>query len=218
VTRGGGWAAVLFDLDGTLADTVPLILECYRHTMRVHRGKALPDEPWLATIGTPLRDQLAAFATGPEEVLAMTETYVSRQLELHDGMVRPFPGALELLTELRARGVRTAVVTSKRRGMAARTLERCGLGDAYDALVGADDVVRAKPDPEPVRAALALLGLGEDERHRTVFVGDSPFDMRSGRGAGARTAAALWGPFARAVLEAENPDYWLELLPDVLNL
>lgn len=218
MTPGGGWSAVLFDLDGTLADTVPLILECYRHTMTIHRGRALPDEPWLATIGTPLREQLAAFATGPEEVASMAETYVARQLELHDGMVRPFPGALELLTELRGRGVRTAVVTSKRRGMATRTLQRCGLGDAYDALVGADDVRRAKPDPEPVETALTLLGLEGAERDRALFVGDSPFDLRAGRGAGTRTAAALWGPFARTVLEVESPDYWLELLPDVLDL
>jgi len=218
VTREVGWAAVLFDLDGTLADTVPLILECYRHTMKVHRGTALPDERWLATIGTPLRDQLAAFATGPDEVAAMAETYVTRQLELHDDMARPFPGAVELLSELRGRGVRTAVVTSKRRGMATRTLERCGLGEAYDVLVGADDVARAKPDPEPVRTALTLLGLDGTERDRALFVGDSPFDMRAGRGAGTRTAAALWGPFSRAVLEAESPDYWLALLPDVLRL
>ncbi len=218
MTRHAGWAAVLFDLDGTLADTVPLILECYRHTMKVHRGRALPDERWLATIGTPLRDQLADFATGPDEVAAMADTYVARQLELHDGMVRPFPGALELLTELRGRGVRTGVVTSKRRGMATRTLRRCGLGDAYDVLVGADDVVQAKPHPEPVHTALTLLRLDGTERDRALFVGDSPFDMRAGRGAGTRTAAALWGPFARSVLEAERPDYWLELLPDVLRL
>lgn len=218
MTREVGWAAVLFDLDGTLADTVPLILECYRHTMKVHRGTALPDDRWLATIGTPLRDQLAAFATGPDEVAAMADTYVTRQLELHDDMARPFPGAVELLSELRGRGVRTAVVTSKRRGMATRTLERCGLGEAYDVLVGADDVARAKPDPEPVRTALTLLGLDGPARDRALFVGDSPFDMRAGRGAGTRTAAALWGPFSRTVLEAESPDYWLALLPDVLRL
>ncbi|HSM60747.1 MAG TPA: HAD-IA family hydrolase [Longimicrobiales bacterium] len=212
------WDAVLFDLDGTLADTVELILRCYRHTMLVHRGETIPDERWLATIGTPLREQLAAFATGPDEVALMAETYVAHQLEIHDRMVTPFPGAVELVGTLRASGVRIGVVTSKRRGMAVRTLERCGLGGAYDVLIGADDVARPKPDPEPVRAARAHLGLDGDDPGRTLFVGDSPFDLRAGRGAGARTGAALWGPYARSSLEPEAPDYWLDALGDVLTL
>jgi len=212
------WDAVLFDLDGTLADTVGLILECYRHTMTVHRGAPLPDAPWLATIGTPLREQLAAFASGPEEVAAMAETYVAYQHEIHDDLVAPFPGAVELLAELRGLGVKVGVVTSKRQGMATRTLERCGLGGAYDVLVGADAVERPKPDPEPVRVARARLGLDGDDPRRTLFVGDSPFDLKSGRDAGTRTGAALWGPFERSVLALDEPDYWLDGLPEVLAL
>ena len=61
-TPGERWAAVLFDLDGTLADTVELILSSYRHTMRTHLGEAPPDERWLASMGTPLVTQLAGFA------------------------------------------------------------------------------------------------------------------------------------------------------------
>jgi pyrophosphatase PpaX len=211
------WAAVLFDLDGTLADTVELILRCYRHTMRTHLGRELPDERWLATIGTPLRDQLRDFARDDDEAALMLDTYVTYQRGIHDQLVRPFPGALEAVHGLQERGTPVAVVTSKRREMALRTISRCGLADEYDVLVTADDVTRGKPDPEPVRLALERLGLS-DEAPRSLMVGDSPWDLRSGRSAGTRTAAALWGPYERSALEAEAPDFWLEELKGVLRV
>ena len=105
--RGAGrsdpaWAAVLFDLDGTPADTVPLILRSYRHTMQVHRGRELPDSEWLRTLGTPLREQLKDFARDDAEVDAMASTYGAFQHRHHDEMVAAFPGALEALVRLRA--------------------------------------------------------------------------------------------------------------------
>lgn len=211
------WAAVLFDLDGTLADTVDLILRCYRHTMEVHLGEPLPDERWLAGVGTPLRDQLAEFARDPAEALAMAETYSAFQRTVHDQSVAPFPGVIDMLDALCARGVPVGVVTSKRGAMAARTLAWCGVDGACRVVVSADDVERGKPHPEPVLRALDLLGL-EEEAARTLFVGDSPFDLRAGRAAGTKTAAVLWGPFPLDVLEAEGPDYIVRSPADILAL
>lgn len=210
------WSAVLFDLDGTLADTVGLILRCYRHTMSAHRGGPLPDERWLATIGRPLRDQLLDFAEDEEEAAAMLETYVAFQRTVHDDMVRPYPGAVEVLDELRGGGTRLGVVTSKRREMAERTLSCCGFLDRFDVLIGADDVSAGKPDPEPVLAALERLG--DADPGRTLFVGDSPFDVIAGREAGVRTAAALWGPFPREVLEEAGPDYFVRTIAEIRTL
>lgn len=211
------YPVVLFDLDGTLADTVGLILHCYRHTMEVHLGRALPDERWLATIGRPLRDQMLDFCEGPDEAEAMIRTYVAHQREVHDGMVRPFPGACDLLDELAGRGVRLGVVTSKRREMAERTLDRCGLRGAVEVLVGADDVRHGKPDPEPV--VRALDALGDAAPGDAVFVGDSPYDLRAGRAAGVATAGVLWGPFDEEALRRDSPDHLVgsvEELRDVL--
>lgn len=210
------WRGVLFDLDGTLADTIELILMSYRHTMRTHLGEPLPDERWLATIGQPLPVQLSAFARDAEQSSAMRETYVTYQRSLHDRMVRPFPGAIDVLSALRRRGVGLAVVTGKARGIARRTMEVCGLWDRVDVVVCGDEVERGKPDPEPVRRALHGLGL-EDRASEALFVGDSPFDLRSGRAAGTRTAAVAWGPHARSVLDAERPDYFLTDLEELLG-
>lgn len=210
------WQGVLFDLDGTLADTVELILHCYRHTMRAHLGKTLPDEDWLRTMGTPLREQFKDFARSPEEAGRMVDTYVSHQRTVHDEYVRAYPGVPELVEGLASAGVPMAVVTSKRREMAIRTVERCGLDGRFRLLVCADDVERPKPHPDPVR--MALEGLDSPDPGSVLFVGDSPFDLRAGRDAGVRTAGVLWGPFAREVLQTEQPDWLLGSVEELSSL
>jgi pyrophosphatase PpaX len=211
------WRGVFFDLDGTLADTVELILKSFRHTMETHLGEVLPDARWISTLGTPLVAQLRDFARDDREAEAMLQTYTAFQRGIHDEMVRSFPGAREVIEELTARGTGVAVVTSKRGRVARRTMEVCGLWDRVDLVVTADDVARGKPDPEPVLRALGALdlaGCAED----VVFVGDAPFDLQAGRAAGTRTAAVSWGPFARETLHAERPDYFLESLTDLLGI
>jgi phosphoglycolate phosphatase-like HAD superfamily hydrolase len=89
------------------------------------------------------------------------------------------------------------------------------LEDAFDVVVGSDDVARPKPHPEPVLTALALAGrMAED----AVFIGDSRHDIECGRAAGVKTAAVLWGPFDREHLEDLDPDYWLEQPQDIASL
>lgn len=217
MTAVNRWRAVLFDLDGTLADTVELILRCFRHTMQTHLGATPPDAHFLAGIGTPLPVQIGGFARSDEEQSEMLATYVAYQREVHDRMVRPFPGAATVISELRLRGVAVGIVTSKARGIARRTMEVCELHDRFDVVVCGDEVERGKPHPEPVIRALRGLG-ADDEPERVVFVGDSPHDLRAGRAAGTRTAAVGWGPIGRGVLEAESPDYFLETLQDVLEI
>ncbi len=214
--RANDWDAVFFDLDGTLADTVGLILHCYRHTMTTHLGEALPDERWLETIGQPLRTQLALFARDAGETADMLETYVTFQRRVHDGMIAPFPGALGAVAQLRERGVPLAVVTSKGREMATRTIEHCGFAEVLEVVVSADDVVRGKPDPEPVHQTLDRMGLSDPGR--VLFVGDAPWDIRAGRAAGTQTAAVLWGPYEPARLAEEEPDSTLREIHEVVGL
>ena len=81
----------------------------------------------------------------------------------------------------------------------------------------AEHVSRGKPDPEAVRLALRELDLSE-RANETLFVGDSPYDLRAGRAAGTRTAAVCWGACPRVTLDAESPDYVLERFEDLLEL
>ena len=106
-------------------------------------------------------------------------------------------------------------MTSKLRDGAMRGLRVSGLDEAFDIVIGCDDVTHSKPHPEPVLKAVKKLGVLPAE---TVFVGDSRHDMESGRAAGVKTAAVLWGPFDRAHLEDLAPDYWLEKPQDLREL
>lgn len=208
--------AFLFDLDGTLIDSERLILASYRHAMRAHLGYVPPEEDWRRTIGQPLVVQMKMFARSDEEAAAMINTYVDHNLRHHDDLVRPFPGMREAVATIREAGVVLAIVTSKKRRATHMGLSRCEFPpEWFGAIVTADDVDRYKPDPAPVLKALAELDRLPDD---TVFVGDSTHDMRSGKAAGVRTAAALWGPYTREQLEPTRPDVWLERPTDLLSL
>ena len=207
--------AVLYDFDGTLADSTELIMRCYRHTMALHLGSAPPDEEWLSGFGTPLDTQIARFARSEAERVAMLESYRSYQNLHHDVLLRPFAGATETVAELARRGVPLAIVTSRYRRGTLRGMELCGLLDYFPVVITPEDVRHPKPHPEPVLRALDELGVGAEE---TVLIGDSPHDMAAGRAAGTYTAAALWGPFPREVLTAEKPDFFLDQQEDALRL
>ena len=205
---------LLFDLDGTLIDSVQLILDSYHHTLRVHGIPARSDEDWLRGVGTPLRVQFAEWNDGSGILEELVATYRDYNLAHHDSMVTAYDGIPAMLKAVRGDGYRTALVTSKNRQGALRGLDLTGLTLYIEVLVCADDVVHPKPHPEPVLKALELLGAGPE---RAVFFGDSVHDMNSGRAAGVETAAVLWGPFGRADLEPSKPDHWIEKPGDILS-
>jgi len=206
---------ILFDLDGTLIDSVRLILDSYHHTMRSHGLPARSDDHWLHGLGTPLSAQLAEWGDDPDTLMALIATYREYNLEHHDRMVTVYPGIVEVVRAIREAGVSTGLVTSKNRNGALRGLGVAGLVDMMDVLVCADEVDNPKPHPEPVEKAVRLLDGSPDQ---TIYVGDSIHDMQSGRAAGVRTAAALWGPFGRSHLTGASPDYWLDTPPELLRL
>jgi len=196
---------VLFDLDGTLIDSIELILASYRHTMRTHGYGEVPDAEWMRGVGTPLRVQLSRWARTPDEMDALVATYRDYNLSNHDRMITIYPGVHEMVSAIRSRGLRTGVVTSKNREGTARGLALVGLEGEIDVMVCADDVINPKPHPEPVERALSALSA---DPATTIFVGDSIHDLHSGRAAGVLTGAVLWGPFTREDLAPAEPDFW----------
>ncbi|HEX4627736.1 MAG TPA: HAD-IA family hydrolase [Gemmatimonadales bacterium] len=202
----------LFDLDGTLIDSIDLILRSYRHTMRTHRGEEPSDDVWMDGLGTPLWVQFRRFTDDPAEIEAMVATYRDYNLAHHDELVRPYEGVVEAVRALQRPGRTLGLVTSKMRSGAFRGLRRAGLEDAFDVVVGADEVTHPKPHPEPVLIALERLAA---PAAGAVFIGDSRHDLECGRAAGVKTAAVLWGPFDRAHLADLEPDYWLERPQDL---
>jgi len=206
---------VLFDLDGTLIDSVRLILDSYHHTFAAHGLPPRTDDEWLAGVGTPLTAQFAAWGHDSDTIQALIATYREYNLKHHDRMVTVYPGVVDVVRTLKEEGVATGLVTSKNRTGAVRGLTLVRLEALMDVLVCSDEVENPKPHPEPVEKAVRLL---DADPEATVYVGDSIHDMHSGRAAGVRTAAVLWGPFGRSHLEGARPDYWLERPEDLLAL
>lgn len=207
----GPFRAVLFDVDGTLIDTAELIADSLEYACRRHLGRTHPRETYYTLIGKPAIVQMEIL--GGDKAPEMMDTAVA-YYERHHEDERPFTGALDTLARLAEVGIRLGLVTSKTRMELDPTLQRVPLNRYARVVVTADLTTRPKPLPDPVYLALQNLQIPAEQ---VLLVGDSPYDLQSGRAAGVRTGAAAWGPHPRAVLEAESPDYFFRTFREVLR-
>jgi pyrophosphatase PpaX len=207
--------AILFDLDGTLIDSIELILKSARYAFQKLDRECPSDQEWLTGVGIPLFTMFERYAHDQADKAALIAAYREYQMEHHDRLIRCYDEVVETVLELRSRGHELAIVTSKSEYLALRALNRVGLARHIDTIVGCDGSTRHKPHPEPVMIALQRLGYAAAD---AIFVGDSIHDILAGNAAGVRSAAALWGPFTRADLEPGNPNTWLERISDLLAL
>lgn len=209
--------AVLFDLDGTLIDSIGLLLESVKHAFEGFDGRSPTEEEWIAGIGTPLAQQLRAYCDSEDQLAAVTTRYRTFQRAGHDRLTTAFPGTLEVLGSLAASGHPMGIVTSKSNEMMNRALDLTGIGPYMSSTIGCDSCAVHKPDPFPVRMALGELGYEPDE---AIFIGDSPHDINAGNAAGVVSIAALWGPFRKDQLLPASPDHFLDaisLLPALVE-
>ena len=203
---------VLFDLDGTLIDTIELILSSMRHATAEVLGEALPDDVLLHNVGVPLRVQMEEFAPGRVDELLCV--YREHNATVHDQLVCEYAGTEDALRAISAQGYRLGVVTSKSVPVAQRGLDRFGLGEFFETLVGYEDTDIHKPEPAPLLLAAERMGV---EIGRCCYVGDSPHDMNAGKAAGTVTVAALWGPFRERVSQT-GPDFTIEHLSELTKV
>src|SRR5688500_8251106 len=163
--------ALLFDLDGTLVDSIELIMRSMHHAFDGHPGHVPTDDEWRALIGRPLADSFREFVADEPEVDRLIGRYREYQLAHHDRLLHAYDGIVEAIRRFAAAGHPMALVTSKADWLAARALVHVGLDDAIPVVVGCDSCTRHKPHPEPVERALALLAVPPGD---SIFVGDSP--------------------------------------------
>lgn len=194
--------AVVFDLDGTLADTLTLIVRAFNAAFGKHVGQELSWEEVEALFGPP-EEVIAVNAVGEEGAGAFLRTYRDYYAANHARLVKPIPGVSELLTDLKAVGFRLALYTGKGARTNSITLEALGLAQHFDVIVTGNDVTRYKPAPDGVLLACRRLSVSPAE---AVYVGDSPMDVEAGRAAGTLTAGVTWANgWGRLVGEA-RPD------------
>jgi pyrophosphatase PpaX len=205
---------VLFDLDGTLIDSGPMILASMQHAVRTVLGREIPPDELAVTIGGQgIVAQMNAIDAEHGE--ALLDAYREHNDGLHETL-EAFDDLVAVLPRLKAEGRKLGIVTAKRHRTVDLALERFpGLASVIDVVVAHEDTERHKPDPEPVLLAVEKLGGGPGD---AVYVGDSPFDIGAARAAGVYSIAVGWGgihPDER--LRAERPDAFVHTPEELLD-
>ena len=206
---------IIFDFDGTLANTLPIIFACYDYSTEKVLGKKADRAPFIETFGQPLYVCLTSIF-GEEKGSKICDEYRAYQDIHHDELIRPFPGVKETLERLQQMQIPMAVVTSKSTATCLRGAKCLGIAEFFVTVIGSEKVTHPKPDPEPTRIALEILGTKPEE---TLCIGDAPYDIMSGKTAGCYTAAVEYTQFNLNKFKAMvTPDYWLKDMPSLLTL
>jgi pyrophosphatase PpaX len=206
---------VLFDLDGTLIDSGPIILASMHHAVRTVLGREIASEELAATVGGQgLVAQMQALDA--DRVDDLVEAYRVHNEPLHDTL-EAFTGMLGVLSTLREQGRKLGIVTAKRRRTVGLAFDRLPwLSGQFDVVIAHEDTARHKPEPQPVLAAVERLGA---EPADAAYVGDSPFDIRAAKAAGAFAIAVGWGGIHSAdTLLAEEPDAFVDDPEELLDV
>lgn len=214
----GGYDPVIFDLDGTIVDTVELIRRSFRYATRRVLKKELPDREIMAYVGQPLMTQMVQLS--PQHAQELYDVYRAYNHRVHDEFIRGYAGIDEALAGLREAGKRLGLVTSKSADTTKMAFRAVGLEQHFDVVVTASDTTEHKPRPAPILLCLERLGAGRERlgagrerlgagHERPIYIGDSPYDVAAGKAAGIATAAVTWGLFSADDLADAGPDHLL---------
>lgn len=205
---------ILFDLDGTLIDSPPLILEGLKQTF----NKFLPhidfeniDQSDL--VGHPIYRTLETYNYPSDEVAGFIQYYRDLTESWMDEKLKAYPNAYETLKNLKNKNIKIGVVTSKHREVARRHLKITNLAEFIDFIVGYEDTKNHKPDPDPL---LKGAELAKSKINETVYVGDHENDIFAAKNANMRSCAVLFSKRETQLIEA-NPTFKVKNLIEILD-
>ena len=206
---------ILFDLDGTLIDSGPMIVASMKHAAKTVLDRDIPEAVLTAAVGGP---GLTApmHALDPERVDELVAAYREHNEPLHEEL-EAFWEVVEVLPRLRSEGRRLGIVTAKRHATVQLAFDRLpGLESNFDVVIGSEDTERHKPDPDPILEALRRLSATPED---AAYVGDSPFDVRAAKAAGVCAVAVAWGGIHDAeALVREEPDVLVRHAEELLGV
>ena len=204
------YSLLILDFDGTMGDTRSLITDTMLQTIHSLHLEERTREECAKTIGLPLAECFTALYAGMtvEEGLSCADTY-RRFFNQNNrpGRVSAFPGVVDTIRELHAHGVEVAIATSRSHRSVKEFVGILGLDDVITYMLGGDDVLHAKPAPDPVLLALAHYHASAAE---TLVVGDTKYDILMGKGAGAATCGVSYGNGSVEELQVAGADYIID--------
>jgi len=189
-------------------NTPPVIIESWQYAARTLLGHELPREKVVASFGEPIMLTIENLFKGVDPQLAL-KTYLDYSLTLEHKAIKMFPGMRELVLDLKAKGYRVAMVTTRVWKRMHYEVYDFPIYDEFEVVVSGEDCTKHKPDPEPCLIALDRLGIKAEE---AFMVGDTNMDLDCAHNAGIRCALVRWSltasgdDFARADFIMETPE------------
>ncbi len=204
---------ILFDLDGTLVNSLTVTFDGFNHAFQKFGGKLHSPEEIMAHFG-PGEREIFGKVLGDEFGEPAQAAYFEYTRErLHEAPL--FPGISEVLTECRSRGLKLGIVTGRGRESTKFILDHLGIYDQFGCVLTHDDLSSSKPSPEGILRALEILG---EKPEDAVYVGDMWMDIRAAKRAGCRALSAGWDIMHNiALVEVEKPDVWFATPADFLS-
>lgn len=198
--------AVLFDFDGTIADTLPLIFHAFRKVFAKYTGQTYSDADIVGMFGPPEKGMIRA-RIQPIHWEAALHDFLQFYDDEHERLVKAYPDIVNILQLLKDKGLLLGVVTGKGRDSANISLRHLDLAPFFDVIITGDDVAEPKPDPEGLLKAAGRLGVQPAE---AVYVGDSNSDIVAGKRAGMGTIGVNWLSTSQSEVFSEQPDVFFD--------
>ena len=195
---------ILYDLDGTVWDSIPLIMDCFKHAYIDVFGECTrTDEDLMSYIGRPLQDTFAMHDEQTKQKL-LDSYLVYNHMLLDQDAIPMFPGVIDDLKLIKKAGMKQGVVTSKRHRAADVTLKFKGLFDFFDVYICKEDTDKHKPDGEPLTVAARKAGI--TDMSRVIYVGDALPDALCAKNAGAKFALVEWSRMDKDDILRQSPE------------
>lgn len=204
--------AIIFDFDGTLVDSEGATMRIAKPVLSRHLGRNVTETEMDSLRGRVWKEELATWF--PETHFQVHKEIVGAW-QSENPAIFPYGGIAEVVAYLGMNHVPMAIASSRLNCEIRKILDRFPWNRHFTAIVGQDDTVMHKPDPQPLLKAAEKLRI---DPSKCAYVGDQPWDIRASRAAGMSSIAALWGEGSMKVLELEKPDCMLHSPDEVINI
>ncbi len=203
---------IIFDLDGTLADSEELIIRSFQHIHRIFKGREEDEAVLKKTFGATMKDVITSDFEEPYEiVLGEYRKYHHANFEKY---MKLFQGADELIKTLHERGYTLGIVTSRLEYTAMKILNMHGIRDCFSSVITADMCENHKPHPEPLQKCLGELNAKKEE---SIYIGDTTFDIECARNTGVKSVLVTWNDYEH-VEEKIKADYEISSYDEVFDI
>lgn len=203
---------ILWDLDGTLLDTEPAIIESYRHLFNKYSTvEAFDEEKQLEVLGPPLCQMFPIYFPG-NDVDKLIEEYRETNQKLHATHVKPMINAKETLSNLKQAGYRMGIVSTKAKEVVELGLNQNDMSEYFEVIIGQKEVNKGKPDPMGILKAVEIMGASHDD---LIYVGDTKTDVEAATRAGAYSIGYLFNEKRSQVLKDAKPNRIIQDLKEI---